>query len=169
MSKKTLFWLATWYVAGSIIASLYSKKTSTTLKKEVLQAKTEWQTWLEVLFDNFIKLHKDLFFNLKDDVILTEENKSAVKRKVSEWRDRLSVILNSYKVKAKWLIAELEREGKTYLVEASKKLEALYKEKEVEVKSLKDTAPEKIADLKAKLKASFEEAKEEMRNLVNKG
>jgi hypothetical protein len=36
------------------------------------------------LFNNFVKFHKDLFFDLKDDVILTEDNKNAVRRKVSE-------------------------------------------------------------------------------------
>jgi hypothetical protein len=42
----------------------------------------------------------------------------------------------------------------------------LYREKQSEISALKDIAPEKIEELKVKLKGAFEHIKEEMRNLA---
>ena len=42
MSKKNLFLLAAWYIAGWVIASIYNKKKPEQLKKELTKAKETW-------------------------------------------------------------------------------------------------------------------------------
>ncbi len=43
MSKKNLFILAAGYIAGWIVASIYGKKKPTEIKKEIAEAKENWE------------------------------------------------------------------------------------------------------------------------------
>ena len=58
MSKKNLFLLAAWYVAGWIIASIYNKKKPEQLKKELTKAKEIEVILNGVSFGIFMSLRK---------------------------------------------------------------------------------------------------------------
>jgi hypothetical protein len=60
-------------------------------------------------------------------------------------------------------LSELKVKWKDFVVEASEKLENLYKEKQSDIEELKKVAPEKANDLKDKLLASFEDFKKKIK------
>ncbi len=163
MSKKNLFLLAAWYVAGWIIASIYNKKKPEQLKKELTKAKENWEGSFKVLVDTFIETHSNLLDDLKKEV-LSEQNIA----KFESHKEEVLKIIDSYKEKWNLLINELKQNWKGYILVISKKLEDLYKEKLIEIESIKDMTPEKIEELKNKLFVSFEELKKEIKKIKNK-
>ena len=163
MSKKNLFLLAAWYVAGWIIASIYWKKKQAEIQKEIVDAKEKWEWNFKIFVDNFIDIHQNMLNDLKTQV-MTEENIKLFNDK----KDEILQIIDVYKVKWTELIEELKNNWKEYIVVVSEKLELLYNEKREEIESLKWVAPEKITELKNWLLASFEELKNEIKNYNKK-
>ncbi len=163
MSKKNLFLLAAWYVAGWIIASIYNKKKPEQLKKELTKAKESGEGSFKVLVDSFVETHANLLDDLKKEV-MSEQNIA----KFEAHKEEVFKIIDSYKEKWNSLINELRENGKGYILVISKKLEDLYNEKLLEIESIKDMTPEKIDELKNKLLLSFEELKKEIKKIKNK-
>jgi len=163
MSKKNLFLLAAWYVAGWIIASIYNKKKPEELKNELTKAKETWEWSFKVLVDNFVETHANLLENLKNEV-MSEQNMA----KFESHKEEVLKIIDSYKEKWNSLIKELKENWKGYILVISKKLEDLYNEKLLEIESIKGMTPEKIDELKNKLLLSFEELKKEIKKIKNK-
>lgn len=161
MSKKNIFLLAAGYIAGGLVASLYWKKRSSDLRRDIAEAKEKGEWSFKILVNNFLATHENLIENIKWE-IMTEENVKMFNDK----KDELIKILNTYKTRANAILRDLKKKWESYLWEASKKLEALYKEKLAEIKALKDIAPEKLEELKLKLEDAFNEMKDEMDNLV---
>lgn len=63
------------------------------------------------------------------------------------------------------MIEELRVKGKSYIYTTSEKLEELYKEKLSEIEELKWIAPAKVEELKEKLLTSFNDLKNEIKNI----
>lgn len=160
MSKKNLFLLAAWYVAGWIIASLYNKKKPDQIKKDIDKAKEKWESTFKVLVDNFVQTHANLIDDVKKE-LLSEKNLA----KYKEHKEEILKIIDSYKEKSNLLLDELKVKWKNHLYVASEKLEKLYNEKVTEIEQLKWLAPEKISDLKESLLSSFEEIKKEIKKI----
>ena len=163
MSKKNIFLLAAGYVAGWIVASLFSKKKPWELKKELKKSREEWEGDFKVMLDNFVDTHTNLINELKKQV-LTDKNKELFKEKKQD----LLKIVDEYKKEGLKIVDELKVKWKEFLVEASDNLEKLYEEKKDEINQLKDVAPEKAKELANDLKESFEEAKKEIKKKVKK-
>lgn len=145
MSKKNIFILAAWYVAGWIISSFYNKKKPGELKKELDASRTEWEWDFKVILNNFISTHQNLLEDLKVQV-MSDKNKELFNSK----KDDLLKIVDTYKDQWVELVDELKVKWKEFLSEASDNLEKMYAEKKDEIDALKDSAPEKITELKNK-------------------
>lgn len=158
MSKKNMFLLAAWYIAGWIIASLYWKKNPEDLKKEIEKSKAEGDWEFKVLLNNFIDTQENLFNDVKT-IVMSDKNKELFKAK----KEELLKIVDSYKVQWIELLEELKVKGKSFISEATVKLEKLYNEKIIEIESLKDIAPEKLQEIKTVLKNTFEEFKTKLK------
>ena len=161
MSKKNIFLLAAWYIAGWIVASLYWKKEPSELKKEIKDAKNDGEWNFKVFIDNFIDIHQTMVEDLKKE-IMTEDNIKLFNDK----KEEILEIIEVYKVKWTELIEELKVQWKDYIVTASEELEKLYNEKKDEIETLKWVAPEKVTELKNWLLASFEELKKEIKKVT---
>lgn len=161
MSKKNIFLLAAWYVAGWFIATMFSKKKPGELKKDLKKSRKEWEGDFKVMFDNFVDTHSTLIEELKKQV-LTDKNKEIFKDRKAD----LLKVVDIYKKEWLKIADELKAKWKDFLVEASDNLEKLYEEKKEEIEELKDAAPEKARELAADLKETFEEAKEEIKKKV---
>ena len=158
MSKKNIFLLAAWYIAGGIIASLYYKKKMEELKKELEKSRSEWEGDFKVMLENFIETHTNLLEDLKAH-IMTDKNKALFSEKKNEFLN----IVDVYKKQWTELIEELKVKWKDFIVEASDSLEKLYEEKKEEIEALKNVAPEKAQESKNSLKETFEEIKEKVK------
>jgi len=163
MSKKNIFLLAAWYVAGWIVATLFSKKKPGELKKELKKSREEWEGDFKVMVDNFIDTHSNLIEELKKQV-LTDKNKEVFEERK---KDLLKVV-DVYKKEWLKIVDELKSKWKEYLVEASDSLEKLYEEKKGEIESLKESAPEKAKELAGELKETFKEMKKEVKEKIKK-
>lgn len=161
--KKTLFWLAVWYIAWWLVASLYGKKTGTSLRQTIDDAKQNGEWTFKVLVDNFIGIHSNMIDSLKDE-IMTEENINTL----NNHKEELIKLLDQYKLKWNELLNELKKKGIVYADEASLKLKQLYDENINSINKMKDMAPKKSQELKEKLKLVFEEIALEMENIINK-
>ncbi|MDP2091230.1 MAG: hypothetical protein Q8K30_06570 [Candidatus Gracilibacteria bacterium] len=158
MSKKNIFLLAAGYIAGGLIASLYNTKKSEELKSDIEKSKVEGEGEFKVLLNNFIETHQNLINDIKNHVN-TEKNRELFYTK----KEELLKIIDSYKIQGLELLEELKVKGKSFILEASEKLEVLYNEKRLEIDSLKDIAPEKLSEIKEKLRITFEEIKNKMK------
>lgn len=158
MSKKNIFILAAWYIAGWIISSLYWKKKPGELKKEIEESKNEGESDFKIIVDNFIDTHSNLLDNLKSHII-TDRNKKIFEEK----KEEVLWIVDTYKKQWLDLTEELKTKWKVFLNEASETLHNLYEEKKEEIDSLKETTPKKAAEMKKNLKESFEDIKTKMK------
>ncbi len=158
MSKKNIFLLAAWYVAGWIIASLYSKKKPSELKKDLENSKENWEGEFKVMLNNFVDTHSNLLEDLKTH-IMTDKNKELFNEK----KEELLSLVEDYKKQWVELTEELKVKGKEFLVEASDNLEKLYDEKKEEIAVIKDIAPEKVKGLWKELKETFNEVKKKIK------
>lgn len=70
MSKKNIFLLAAWYIAGGIVASIYSKKKPEELKTELESAKESGKWSFKVIMDNFVDTHANMIDNLKKNYLV---------------------------------------------------------------------------------------------------
>lgn len=157
MSKKNIFLIAAWYIAGWLVASIYNKKKPEQLKKELLKAKETWEGSFKILLDTFVDTQANLIEDIKKE-ILSEKNIKLF----NEHKEEIFKILDSYKEKGNLLLEELKVNWKDYLVIISEKLEKLYNEKISEIESLKWIAPEKMEELKDKLLSAYEDLKKEI-------
>ena len=155
---KKLITLAVWYVAWSLITSLFTDKKWTSLKKDLEKAQKQWKDVKKVVLDNFIETQKNFFEAMKEEVF-TEENIEYLKGKKKE----LEALVNDYKVEWIKLLDELQTNGEDYMDTAKWKLEDLYNQKKLELDDFKWDAPEKIEELKIKLLKLFEEFQEKLR------
>jgi len=158
MSKKNLFLIAAWYLLWGLISSKYNKKAPEELNKELKESKAKWEGEFKILFEDFIETHKNMFEEIKK-----EEFYKNAQDTLTEKTKQLLVVVDSYKDQWIELLEELKLQWKDYLVEASDKLEKLYQDKKTEIEWLKETAPEKMTEIKDKLLASFEEIKEQLK------
>ena len=158
MSKKNIFLLAAWYVAGWIISSLYNKKKPSELKKDLQKSKKEWEGEFKVMVDNFMDTHSNLIKDLKSHV-MTDDNKKLFNEK----KDDLLKVVDTYKIQGLELADELKAKWKDFIVEASDSLEKLYEEKKDEIDLLKDSAPEKMEELKNSAKDVYDDIKEKVK------
>lgn len=158
MSKKNIFLLAAWYIAGGFIATLYGKKKPGELKKELETSRKEGEWDFKVMIDNFIDTHSTLIEKLKKEV-LTDKNKELFKEK----KEELLNVVDSYKNEWTKLVEELKVQWKEFLTEASDNLEKIYEEKVEEIEQLKEVAPEKAKELANELKETFDEVKEKIK------
>lgn len=161
--KKTMFLLATGYILWWLVASLYVKKTGSTLRKNIETAKENWEGSFKVLANNFVETHSNLLDNLKEE-IMTEENKAIF----NEHKEEIFKILDSYKSKWTVLLKELKTKWESYKAEATKKLKDLYEDWIESINEMKDIAPKKAQELKKKLKWVFEEIEEEIEDFLDK-
>jgi undecaprenyl pyrophosphate synthase len=133
MSKKNIFLLAAWYVAGGLIASLYGKKKPWELQKDLEKSRKEGEGDFKVVLDNFIDTHANLIEKLKKEV-LTDKNKELFNSK----KDELLKVVDVYKKQWEELVDELKTKWKGFLVEASDNLEKLYDEKVEQIEQIKE-------------------------------
>ena len=154
MSKKWLFALAAWYVAWSVVASVFSKKKWKDVKKELENVKDSKEDTFKVLLNNFVDTQKNLLDAIKEEV-LTDENKALYKEKKAE----LIAVLEDYKVDWEKLIEQLKNEGWDIAKTWKKKIEKLYEEKKVKIDKLIWDAPEIAEDIKERLLLSYEDFK----------
>jgi hypothetical protein len=158
MFNKKTFLLATWYIFGSLVSSLYNKKKPSDLKKDLKKSKKDWEGTFAVLFENFLETQKNLFRFCKWEV-LSEKNKKLFHDK----KEELLKVVDVYKDEWKELLEELKVKWKDFVIEASEKLENLYKAKQADLEELKKIAPEKASELKDKLLESFRELKKKIK------
>jgi len=154
MSKKNLFILAVWYIAGWIVSSFYNKKKPSELKKDLEKSRKEWEGDFKVILNNFIDTHINFIEDLKSH-IMTEKNKKIFNEK----KDELLALVDIYKKQWLELTEELKIKGKEFFTEASEKLEHLYEEKKEQIDFLKEEAPIKINEIKEDLKEVYSEIK----------
>jgi len=158
MSKRNLLLLALWYIAGWLVASVYSKKKPEELKKEMETSKAMWEWEFKVLLNNFVETHKSIINDIKTH-INNDKNKEYYITK----KDELLKILDSYKNQWVDLLEELKIKWKSYISEAKVRLEKLYNEKSGEIDAIKEIAPEKLNEIKDKLKGIFDEMKSKIK------
>lgn len=159
MFNKKFFLLAAGYIAGWVVSSLYNKKKPKDLKAELKQGKENGEWEFKVLLNNFVDTHKNLLADIEAE-IMSDKNKAIFLEKKAQ----LLEIADMYKAEGNRLLEELKHNGKTYLVEASEKLETLYKEKRAELEDLKEISPEKALELKGNLLEAFEEIRNKMKD-----
>ena len=160
MFGKKIITLAVWYVAGSLITSLFNEKKWASFKKELEKAKNDWKDTKKMVLDNFIETQKKFLDSLKSEV-MTEENIEYVKWKKKE----LETLVDDYKAEWVKLLDELKWKGEDYLDTSKVKLEELYNSKKSEIAQLKWEAPEKIEELKNMLLNMFEDIKKSLKKV----
>jgi len=158
MSKKNVFLVAMWYVAGWIISSFYNKKKPEELKKDLEKSRKEWEGDFKVILNSFITTHQNLLEDLKLHV-MSEKNKELFDTKKVE----VLKIVDTYKNQWVELANELKTKWKVFISEASDSLEKLYVDKKDEIEALKESAPEKVKEIKQKAKETFKEVKEKIK------
>jgi len=158
MFNKKFFLLAAGYIAWGVVSSLYNKKKPKDLKAELKEGKENGESEIKVLLSNFVDTHKNLLSDIESE-IMSDKNKAIFLEKKAQ----LLEIADMYKAEGNRLLEELKHNGKTYLVEASDKLEGLYKEKRAELEELKEISPEKALELKGNLLEAFEEIRNKMK------
>ena len=163
MFGKKLLTLAVWYVAWSLVTSLFNDKKWDKFKKELEKAKNEGKDTSKMVIDNFLDTQKNFIETLKKEV-LTDENIKYMKWK----KEELESLIEDYKIEWFKLLEELQKKWEKHLDTAKSRLEELYNEKMEDLSSLKWEAPEKVEDLKVKLLAMFEEFTDKLKEWAKK-
>ena len=158
MSKKWLFALVAWYVAWSVVASVFSKKKWKDVKKELDKVKDSKEDTFKVLLNNFVDTQRNLLDAIKEEV-LTDENKALYKEKKSE----LLAVLEDYKTDWEKLIEQLKNEGWDIVKVWKKRIEKLYEEKKDKIDELIWDVPEIAEDIKERLLLSYEDFKAKLK------
>ena len=158
MSKKWLFALVAWYVAWSVVASVFSKKKWKDVKKELDKVKDSKEDTFKVLLNNFVDTQRNLLDAIKEEV-LTDENKALYKEKKSE----LLAVLEDYKTDWEKLIEQLKNEGWDIVKVWKKRIEKLYEEKKDKIDELIWDVPEIAEDIKERLLLSYEDFKTKLK------
>jgi len=161
MFGKKLITLAIWYVAWSVVSSLFNDKKWDNLKKELAKAKKEGKDTKKIVFDNFLNTQGKFLKTLKKEV-LTEENIAYLKSK--KWE--IDSLVADYKIEGIKLLEEIQSKWWDYISTAKDRLESLYEEKREKIETLKWEAPEKIQELKDMLLNMFEDFKKNLKKEV---
>jgi gas vesicle protein len=103
MFNKKTFLLAAGYVFGSVVSSLYNKKKSEDLKKDLKKSKHDSKESARILWENFVETQKNLFKDVQDTT-LSEKNKKLFEKRKKE----LFKVVDNYKKEGKELLAELK-------------------------------------------------------------
>lgn len=158
MSKKWIFTLIAWYLAWSVVASVFSKKKWSDLKKDLKKVKWSKEDTFKLLLDNFIDTHKNLLDSIKDEIV-SEKNKELFNSKKKE----LVALLEDYKKQWEKMLKNLKSEGGDVIAIGKEKIEKLYLEKKEKIEELVWEAPEVANELKEKLLVSFNDFKNKLK------
>jgi len=161
MFGKKLITLAIWYVAWSVVASLFSEKKWENFKKELAKAKKEWKDTKKIVFDNFLNTQWKFIETIKKEV-LTKENIAYLK----EQKGKLDSLVADYKIEGIKILEELQLKWEDYLGNAKWKIEELYNKKREDIEKLKWEAPEKIEEVKEILLSTFEDFKKNLKKTI---
>lgn len=151
MKKKTMIILAWAYGLWVAATLLNNKKTSKEISLEIENSQKEWKKPCEVMFKNFVLVHKNLFEKLKKEYY-TEENK-----------EKVTNLVEDYKEKVDWLYADYKEKAAEYGKQWGHKLEDYYKEKIDEIDEFKNQIPDYIEEAKTKLKEKYQELRNEIK------
>ena len=163
MFWKKFFLIAAWYIWWIFVWSMYNKNSPEDIKKDLKDAKKNWDCDLKVFLGNFIDTHKNLLIDLEKE-ILSEKNKELFNKK----KEDIFKIASEYRDKWNELLEEVKIKWKDFVVEASEKLEKLYNEKKEEIETLKEISPKKIWELKENLRGAFIEMSNKIQKKVKK-
>lgn len=158
MFNKKFLALVVWYLAWSVVSSVFSNKKWEDIKKELKKAKRKWEDSTKVFLDNFIETHKNLLEYAKKE-INSPKNKEFLNTKKAE----LLKAVDDYRLEWEKLLQELKTNWKDYLEVAKGKMKDLYEEKKWLLDDLKSESPEKIEWLKKKLSKAFEDFKKKIK------
>jgi len=157
MNKKIIF-LAAAYVAWFVAALNYNKKNPEQISDEVEMSKIKnWNSY-QALFDNFVEIHKNLFFWVREKV-LTPENKEFLKQKEQEMLSHI----DPYFTKAKNLFEEYKNKWEEFADEWKSKIDEVYKEATWEIDKIREQAPQKIDELQTRLNMFLDWLKEKLK------
>jgi len=159
MSIKWLLTIAAWYVAWSVITSIFSKKTPNVVKKELDKVKDSKEETISVLFNNFLETQKNFFENIKKD-LTTEENMTLLEKKKAE----VISLFDEYKQEALVFIKDLTSSDEQRISLSKVKLENIYNEKKLKFNEIINELPESASEIKTKLLESFEDFKNKFKS-----
>lgn len=125
--RKWLFYIALWYVVGSITSSLLTDKKWDDLKKEVLDAEAKGEDANKVVYTHFMEIQKKLVHHIKE-ALLTEERKQIIDEK----KEKIQKMVDDYKVEGEKMINDLQGKWKLYASQVSDKLESFCNAKKEE-------------------------------------
>lgn len=158
MKKKNILLLSA-YVGWICIALLYNKKNPTELQDELLRAKKQWDCKAKILLSNFLKIHQDIFYDVK-----TYFSKSENQQIIWEKKQELVALYNEYKEKAYNIYQEYSKKWVNYTQEWHEKLNKFYNEKIQELDDRVDVSKNFILDMKMKFTKYFNELQEKMKD-----
>lgn len=158
MLGKKFFIAVGAYVAGSVVATLFSKKNGESVRGEIEAVKSEGGDCKKPLFENLLETHKNLAEKIKS-WLTTDENKALLQSKLDQGKE----LLKEYQVQWEQLLADLKVKWLEAADAIKLELEDLYAQKKGDIEGLKAQAPEKIEEVKQKLLATFEEVKEKLK------
>lgn len=163
MFNKKFFLIATGYIAGGLVSSLYNKKKSKDLKTELKDGKKNWGWEFKVLLANFLDTHKNFLSDIEKEM-LSDKNKALFNAKKS----LVLKTVDEYKLEGNKIFEELQVQGKSYFAEASNELKKLYEEKKSELESVEEISPDKISEIKNNLLGVYEEIKTKIQEKCKK-
>lgn len=156
MFGKKLFLLLGGYVAGNLVATLYTSKKGKEIKTEMKKAKKDGKDEVSIVFENLFDIQKRFFDDIQS-FIQSEKNKKLLGSKVENAKEYVEIFKN----KSQFLIEEFQKKwiGKTSQ-ELKKRLEVLYSESKNHIMEHFDgISQESLDEMKKKLQSSFEEVK----------
>lgn len=162
MKKKTLFllWVYTLWITSAL---LYNKKNPRDIQSELKSAEKNEISKLQVLFGNFIQIHKNLF----DDVtgkIFTQEQKKYFSSQKEKWSD----IFDEYKKSSDVIFKKYSQKWKAYFDEWLEKLQEVYETTLDTVEEFGKEAPDKIEEVKKQISKQFDTIKNSLKELGEK-
>lgn len=155
-NKKWIFIL--WYMIWVVVAMLFNKKNSKQLKNKFIEKN---KTELDIILDNFIEIHKNIFISLNEK-INSPETKQFFESKKNEFLE----LLNEYKEKWYEILKQYKEKWEDYVKEWIEELEKFYKEK---IQDLEDNLKDKTSDdilneIKKELKTMVEDFKKYLKD-----
>ncbi len=103
MFLRKLILLLSWYIAWSVVSSLYSNKKWKDLKISLSKAKNAWKNEKKLLLDNIIETQKNFIWDL-ERLFFTDENK----KYITDKKEELVNIINNYKIEWEKLLKTLK-------------------------------------------------------------
>ncbi len=156
---KKLTLLLSWYIAWSVISSLYSNKKGKDLKRTLSKAKQDWKNEKKLLLDNVIETQRNFIKDL-ENIFFTEENKEYLNTK----KEELKKIVENYKKEWEELLKTLQKWWKDKQKKIKEQLTKLYNEKTDIINNLKWISPKTIKQFKQILIDYLEKLKKKIKN-----